>query len=75
MLFYTTLIHLHHRFYLVKNWRPRNVDQILQENPQVYLETLDNDLFDECNTLDDLHDLDLIDNDGYEINIYDGDGF
>ena len=59
----------------MKNWRPRNVDQILQENPQVYLETLDNDLFDECNTLDDLHDLDLIDNDGYEINIYDGDGF
>ena len=75
VLFCATLIHLHHRFYLVRNWRPRNVDQILQENPQVYSETLDNDLFDERDTLDDLHDLDLIDDDGYEINIYDDDGF
>ncbi|KAF8422582.1 hypothetical protein L210DRAFT_931249 [Boletus edulis BED1] len=64
-----------HRYYLVTDWRNRDVDQILRKHNRIYSQTLEDDLFDEREQVEDLHNLDLLDEDGYEINIYDDEGF
>ncbi|KAI9456721.1 hypothetical protein HD554DRAFT_2177974 [Boletus coccyginus] len=63
------------RYYLVTEWTERDVDEILESYPHVFTETIVPGSNDLRQPVEDLHDLDLLDDDGREINIYDEEGY